>query len=267
MSDLWYYGDEGNPKGPATFAELIDALSRLPDPRKVPVWNLGLDDWKPAEAVKQVAERLFRPPPLKNSSESATRQPFDDSAVVSEDLNRESSLDAAGVSAIQIREPTVDASEVSNLKVTDPLTGVAGWLILVALGQVISVLKLLGSLSEYFSKLDPKLLQQFPVTFYGEIALNVATLALFLYTTVLFFKRSSSFPQFYIYEWIVLIFLPIVDIVWGGFTLSIATGRPFSELAKFGSEELAQSLGAAVGAAIWISYILKSKRVANTFTR
>jgi hypothetical protein len=37
----------------------------MPDPRKVLVWRNGFEEWEAADTVRELAEQLFRPPPLK----------------------------------------------------------------------------------------------------------------------------------------------------------------------------------------------------------
>jgi hypothetical protein len=64
MSRLWYYVEGTETCGPITHAELIGILSSLSDARKVLVWRDGFDDWKTSDSVGEIAERLFRPPPL-----------------------------------------------------------------------------------------------------------------------------------------------------------------------------------------------------------
>jgi hypothetical protein len=159
--------------------------------------------------------------------------------------------------------PVVSPAELPS---KPQLSGIAGWLILIAIGQVVGVLKLLGSLAQYYGDVDPKLFQQFPVTVWGEAALNIGFVALAIYTAVLFFRKSSKFPKFFIYEWMFVIFIPLVDMVWIALTLSLYTGRPFAEFAELDPQTVGQSIGAMIGAAVWITYIKKSRRVANTFT-
>jgi GYF domain 2 len=65
-ADKWYYADGGGqPRGPLSLAELLPLLARIADPRRVMVWRHGFDDWKPVEEVRELAQQLFRPPPLK----------------------------------------------------------------------------------------------------------------------------------------------------------------------------------------------------------
>jgi hypothetical protein len=76
------------------------------------VWRHGFDDWKPADEVSEVAQQLFRPPPLRPGPPPVPT----------------------------IREPAVpveDAVEFKNVR--PPLTGIGGWLGLLAFGQVIGM--------------------------------------------------------------------------------------------------------------------------------
>jgi len=61
--------------------------------------------------------------------------------------------------------------------------------------------------------------------------------------------------------------MPLVDVVWVALNLSLYTGRPFTEFAKLDPQTVGQWIGATIIAAVWITYIKKSRRVANTFTR
>ena len=68
MSRVWYYLEGHETRGLVTLAELIGILSLLSshsDARKVLVWRDGFDDWKTSDSVREIAEQLFRPPPLK----------------------------------------------------------------------------------------------------------------------------------------------------------------------------------------------------------
>ena len=65
MTDFWYYAEGNETRGPITFDQLIKLLSQLPAPSGVPVWREGLDDWRNAGNVREIAEKLIRPPPLR----------------------------------------------------------------------------------------------------------------------------------------------------------------------------------------------------------
>jgi hypothetical protein len=62
MSELWYYAEGSETRGPITFDQLIKSLSRLPTHRGVLVWREGFTDWTEAENVREIAEKLIRPP-------------------------------------------------------------------------------------------------------------------------------------------------------------------------------------------------------------
>lgn len=68
MSELWYYAEGNETRGPIAFDQLIRLLSQLASPRGVLVWREGFDDWKAAETVREIAEKLVRPPPLPKPS-------------------------------------------------------------------------------------------------------------------------------------------------------------------------------------------------------
>jgi Protein of unknown function (DUF2569)/GYF domain 2 len=247
MSELWYYAEDGESRGPLSLADLVGNLSQASDPEKVLVWRKGFDNWKPVSAVSEVAGQMTRPPPLRPTPPPVVSPAEPPS---------------------KIHEPVVsddDAGPSKDFK--PPLSGIAGWLILIAIGQVVGVIKLLVSLTQYYGDADPKLFQQFPATLWGEAALNTGLVALMIYTAVLFFRKSSKFPRFFIYEWMVVIFMPLLNTVWVALTLSLYAGRPFAEFAKLDPQTVGQSIAAMIGAAVWITYIIKSRRVANTFTK
>jgi len=67
MSEFWYYAEGNETRGPIAFDQLIKLLSQLPTPKGVLVWREGFTDWTAAENVREIAERLIRPPPLPRS--------------------------------------------------------------------------------------------------------------------------------------------------------------------------------------------------------
>jgi hypothetical protein len=75
MSEFWYYAEGDETRGPIAFDQLIKLLSQLPTPRGVLVWREGFDgDWKAAENVREIVEKLIRPPPLIRSRPSVTAE-------------------------------------------------------------------------------------------------------------------------------------------------------------------------------------------------
>ncbi len=82
MSEFWYYAEGNETRGPITFDHLIKLLSKLPTPRGVPVWREGFTDWTTAGNVREIVEKLIRPPPLGPRS-SAIPPPLPESAATS----------------------------------------------------------------------------------------------------------------------------------------------------------------------------------------
>lgn len=134
---------------------------------------------------------------------------------------------------------------------------------LIALGRIFGPLALLVSMAKYYSSLESSYWTIFPFVFYSEAALNGGALTLSLWTTVLFFKQSKSFPLFFIYNSIALVLLLPIDLL-----IATGTGQSIQKLISLVEpKEAAQWLQSVVGALIWIPYIKLSKRVANTFIR
>ena len=148
------------------------------------------------------------------------------------------------------------------------LTGIAGWLGLVAVGQVLGPVRSVLAIGHYFvSDLDSELFQRYPWTGYGEIALMAAFLAFMICTTILFFRHSRKFPRFFIMEWIFMAALPLIDMVWVAFTLSAYSVGSFADLFTIEPQEGAQVVAAVLLGSIWTAYVLRSRRVANTFVK
>ena len=153
---------------------------------------------------------------------------------------------------------------------TDPkLTGIGGWLILVALGQIFGPIRFLVSIGQYYSTLDSNIIEKVPVTFAGEAVIYFFVLVLFINTTVLFFRKSKQFPRFFVYETLAAIFLVPLDAMWTAVAGSMESGQAsVGQLLQtvLGPSEIGQTIAAAIIGSVWILYIFKSKRVANTFT-
>jgi hypothetical protein len=73
MSEFWYHAEGNETRGPITFDQLIKILSQLPTPKGVLVWREGFDDWKAAENISEIVEKLIRPPPLRPRSSATAR--------------------------------------------------------------------------------------------------------------------------------------------------------------------------------------------------
>ena len=149
------------------------------------------------------------------------------------------------------------------------LKGLGGWLILVAIGLIISPIRiaaieftilgvfmdgtwsaLADSAGEFYS---PMLAAIIPL----EFVLNMAFIFGFLFLIYLFFTKSSIFPRWYIAIYAANLAMIILDMV---AVKMVLPEEPMLDPETAG--ELLRSIGAC---AIWIPYMLKSKRVAATF--
>jgi hypothetical protein len=197
--------------------------------------------WERAGNVPELAEFIDKPPPLPQTSQKS------------------------GNSQQQEQTPLSKPKQLS----TDPkLTGIGGWLILVALGQIFGPIKFLGSIGQNYSTLDSNIIRTLPVTFAGEAVINFFVLVLSIYTAVLFFRKSKQFPRFFVYQILAAIFLVPLDAMWTVVAASMETGQSAGQLLQtaLGPSEIGQTIAAAIIGSVWILYIFKSKRVANTFT-
>jgi hypothetical protein len=226
-------------------------LASVSQPQGVLIWRPGFQTWQRAEDVTEVATSVLNPPPLSGVARStASSLP---------------SLPERGDSdAVAVTPPKPPADQFN--------TGIAGWLALVAFGQVLgpiifilSVLKDLSEVASYFDRLS--------LTFLGALVLSLAATIFFVYTSFLFFRRSKKFRTFFVLEILVSIFIGPITVLWLAASVSLVTGQPFEKLLHdgLGPDDIAKELGQLtvilISAAIWIPYMFKSKRVANTFTR
>lgn len=168
----------------------------------------------------------------------------------------------------RIRDPTVDAADAAEFRDVKPeLTGIGGWLGLIAFGQVVGLLKMLVSLGQYYQNLDDQVWKRFPTAIWGEIVINAFVVWLGVYTTVLLFRHSRNFPRFFIFQMLAVIFTPLIDLFWVAGMMALAVNQPISNYLTLEAKEGGAIIAGMIGAAIWIPYILRSRRVANTFTK
>ena len=187
MTDLWYYAEGDETRGPLSLSELLPVLGRIPDPRLVMIWKPGFADWKTVEEVREVAQQLFRPPPLRPPQTPPVVQ--------------------------QTHAPAVTAQDAAEFKDVKPeLTGLGGWLTLLGFGLVVGLLRFLVTIGEYYNMLSSELWARFPTALWGEVVMNTFLVWLFVYTAVLFFRRSRLFPRFFIWQFVAVICTPMLQV-------------------------------------------------------
>ncbi|ESY91989.1 DUF2569 family protein [Mesorhizobium australicum] len=142
------------------------------------------------------------------------------------------------------------------------LVGFGGWLMLLAIGQTLSPLRTLAHFAnsaDGYQKIMT--LPNGSLAVYGEVALNLAFLALQLVVLVSMLRRSRRFPQLFLCQWFAIPAVFILDTIW---TSSIL-GVPVNEV--LAGDALATPIASFVVTGIWAAYVYKSVRVRNTFTR
>lgn len=164
---------------------------------------------------------------------------------------------------------STDAPAVANTSGVGP-SGIGGWLVLPALGLVVTPLMILYQLYTNFLPLanadswSAMIDRQSPIyhpllvpLIIWEIGMNVVLLAVTIYAAILFFRRSKRAPVWVIMWLILSLGIMLID---------AAVGSQIPVIAKEGFRDSLRDLGRSItGAAVWIPYFLLSKRVKSTF--
>src|SRR5262249_10345559 len=118
-----------------------------------------------------------------------------------------------------------------------------------------------------YSSLDASTIERFPAAVIGEVVLNFLFLVFVIYTAVLFFRTSKAFRKFFVLEVFLGVLLIPIDAVWVAFAMSAATDQPFGPLLQsvLDPKDIAKAGVHGIVGSIWILYLFKSRRVANTF--
>jgi Protein of unknown function (DUF2569) len=160
-------------------------------------------------------------------------------------------------------------AEIAEVKLKN-LNGIAGWLLLFAIGMVVRPILLVLDLFDTYWTLaktegiglifDPSS-EYFRggllIFIMFELIANIILVGATIYQLILFFKRSRSFPKFFIWVTGCGLLLLLVDGVIGH---QFIPDEPMFD--PEASRDLVRSF---VSAAIWIPYVLVSKRVRATF--
>ncbi len=170
-------------------------------------------------------------------------------------------------------DTSVDPSSKVAKHVENPeLAGLGGWLILVGFGVVVSPLRMILQIyppyTEMFSNGYWEIITTpgsqsynpaFASILIGEMILNGILFFSWIYIAFLFFLKKRDFPKWYIgIMAFTLIFIIGDALLLMAFFPSISIADP---------ETIKEIVQAIIGAAIWIPYMLVSKRVKATFVR
>jgi hypothetical protein len=141
------------------------------------------------------------------------------------------------------------------------LVGIGGWLMLLAIGQALSPLRTLADFANSADGYQQLMtLPNGPLAVYGELALNLAFLALQLVVLVSMLRRSHRFPQLFLLQWLAIPVVFILDTIW----VASVLGVPVSLV--LAGDALVAPIVSFVLTGFWVAYVYKSVRVRNTFT-
>jgi hypothetical protein len=142
--------------------------------------------------------------------------------------------------------------------VSDPqLAGIGGWLILPAIGLVIGPVLGAGMLVFALGLYSDVAAAGFGGLYAFELLVQAGLLVFVIFTATRFFGRKRSAPP-------TIIALLITGVVLTAVLLLIELSAGAEEFAVESGKQLVRDV---VGAAVWIPYFRKSKRVRATFVR
>ncbi|WP_245444623.1 DUF2569 family protein [Bradyrhizobium sp. Y36] len=147
------------------------------------------------------------------------------------------------------------------------MTGISGWLALLAFGQVMGILRRVFNVGQYVQSISDEVWTYAPAVIWSEMLINAAMIGFVIWTTVLMFMHSHRFPAFFVVQAICAVLMPLVDLLLVASFSSAALNRPFSDFFIIEPQQIGQTIVGAISAAVWITYLLRSRRVAQTFTK
>ena len=150
------------------------------------------------------------------------------------------------------------------------LNGISGWLILVAIGIILSPVRLAALVLPTYSNIltdgtweiltSPSSEAYSPFwapLLISEITINVGLILFWIYIAIIFFSKKSFFPKVYIGALLFSVAFIIID------AFAIKLVLPNEPI--FDPETTKELIRSLVASAIWIPYMLKSERVRATF--
>jgi hypothetical protein len=174
-----------------------------------------------------------------------------------------------------IAEPCNARGDYVNLDHKDTnqstdLVGLRGWLILVGIGIIVSPIRFALLLVNTYLPMrtdgtwealtDPTSANFAPFwkpLLLSEIFVNISFIVIGIYMIVLFFEKKKQFPPWFIGFWLVNLVWIVADAV---VVSMLVPGQ-----VAFDSSTITELARSAIGCAIWVPYMLMSKRVKATF--
>ena len=165
---------------------------------------------------------------------------------------------------VYLYDPPYHAPAVSDKR----LAGIGGWLLLPAIGVVISPVMILVTSSELwfaYSAVQWSMIEEqlngsaLKLVIGAETIGNVGLLVMSVFLIALFFQKRHTLPRMYI------LFLMISFVLVGADLLSVYWLYPDEDIIE--QSDVTRFIRQAISSVIWILYFLKSKRVRATFVR
>ncbi|MDP2638160.1 MAG: DUF2569 domain-containing protein [Candidatus Levybacteria bacterium] len=166
-------------------------------------------------------------------------------------------------------EAKISSPEIKNKEVLQNdkkvKAGLGGWLALVGLGLIVTILRQGYEAFDYLSLLSGSYeIPGYSTILRFEFVFTIVFTIFGIYLLYLYFKKNRNFPKYYIIVQIVSVAYVLLDY------LSVASLTvPTQELQKAINDVLSQSSGtigqAIIGSIIWVTYMKKSKQVKATF--
>ena len=152
---------------------------------------------------------------------------------------------------------------------------ISGWLVLVGISLILSLAAPLTYLGELTYIFEPELWafftdptseayhSMFSYLIYFELFANLTLFVFSILLVILFFKKKSAFPQYFIVFIIVGLFVVITDAILADVVFS---SYPVEWELNIPIDDNISSIGGVLlYAAVWIPYMVKSERVKRTF--
>jgi hypothetical protein len=151
----------------------------------------------------------------------------------------------------------------SARRTTDPVngpSGFGGWLLLLAIGQILGLLKTMATVAnsiqtwaEYSSVGGGK------VVIGGEAVITFAFVILQVVVIWFMLKKHRLFPKLFFYQWIAIPVAFVLDVALVSAVLGVGVHQLLTP------EVVSPSVAAFVVTGLWVWYVSKSVRVRNTF--
>jgi hypothetical protein len=138
--------------------------------------------------------------------------------------------------------------------------GFGGWLLAVAIGQWLGILRelveFLWALPTWVGEWRDPAMHRATL---GEAGLSLGLLAFMLYTAIIMNMKRREFPTLFRIELALYVVFPLLSIWW----VATATGTPVDRASFAGIA--GEAVASTIGASLSILYSLRSLRVRNTF--